>query len=154
MTNLMEILIGLALVLTVGGVLLMHLCAKATRETLKREVIAGRNGDDAPVIKPILTQPYNEILLGILFTVSTPFFALWCVIGEGKSFWAAAVAAVTAGLTSFGTYARRKEALTQLGAIHDAKRIRVQLIAFSISLFFFLSGLVLGAILLYHLKFK
>lgn len=142
----MHILFSVGILMVVLGAVLMWLSSNATRKTLLNDVVAGRTGDDAPVIKPILMRPYNEVLLGVLFTISTPFFALWCVVGNGKTMMAVAVAHLTAALTSFGTFVRRKEALNELGAIRVAKRIRIQLIVFAIALFIFLSGLVLGTV--------
>ncbi len=149
----MHVLFPIAVLMVVLGVVLMWISSNATRKTLLNEVVADRTGDAAPIIKPILMRPYNEVLLGVLFTISTPFFALWCVIGNGKTMWSVAVAALTAALTSFGTFVRRKEALNELGTIRVAKRIRVQLIFFAFALFIFLSGLVLGAVTLFHIRF-
>lgn len=136
----------LAFAITTLAAAMMFLLVQATRKSLRRSLPLDGPEESRPVVKPGLLNPLQEILLGMLFTVSTPFFALWCVMGTGRIKAALAVALLTAALTSYGTFVRRRDALDSLGgAVREAPRIRRQLACFSVALFLFLTGLVVAA---------
>lgn len=135
--------LGGAALLVITGAAAMFCSARSGLRLLKGSLPElGTGTPEAPVVKPLLLNPVSEVLLGILFTVSTPFFTLWCVIGSGKMTAAFLVALFTAVLTSFGTYVRRRDALNELGVVREKRRIHHQLICFSIALLLFLLGLV------------
>ena len=106
---------------------------------LLREALAQTEGEHLAVLR----FPYNEVLLGLLLTLSVVYCATKCLFSGSGLLLEFGLGHVAALLTSYGSYQRLKKALNALGLPRLEASVLRCLVGFCCGMALFLVGALL-----------